>query len=138
MTAATSTRRHGVAIVAAVALLAACGDPTGTTVRVDLQTVSAGATHTCALARDGSAYCWGDNEDGQSGAGSTNDSPVPARVSGGHVFTALTTGGLHTCGLVDVDRADAQAPELIFAPAIRDAVDQPAGMQASRIAGAKM
>ena len=32
----------------------------------------------------------------------------------------------------DVDRADAQAPELIFAPAIRDAVDQPAGMQASR------
>ena len=101
MTAATSTRRHGVAIVAAVALLAACGDPTGTTVRVDLQTVSAGATHTCALARDGSAYCWGDNEDGQLGDGSTNDSPVPARVSGGHVFTALTTGGLHTCGLVD-------------------------------------
>src|SRR5438105_2653057 len=101
MTAATSTRRHAVAIVAAVALLAACGDPTGTTVRVDLQTVSAGATHTCALARDGSAYCWGDNEDGQLGDGSTNDSPVPARVSGGHVFTALTTGGLHTCGLVD-------------------------------------
>jgi len=100
MTTATPTRRHGVAIVAAVALLASCEDQTGPTVRFDLETVTAGAGHTCGLASDGSAYCWGDGEDGQLGGGSTDDSPVPAGVSGRHFFTALATGGLHTCGLV--------------------------------------
>src|SRR5947208_2621990 len=99
MTAATSTRRHAVAIVAAVALLAACGDPTGTTVRVDLQTVSAGATHTCALTTLGVAYCWGANDRGQVGDRSTTDRPNAVIVEGGLTFVSLSAGGSHTCGL---------------------------------------
>lgn len=42
--------------------------------------VSAGYNHTCVLA-NAQAYCWGNNDNGQLGDGSTNDSSVPVKVS---------------------------------------------------------
>ena len=56
--------------------------------------------HTCGLATGGTAYCWGGNYSGQLGDGtSRTDRLVPVAVSGGRTYTALTTGGNHTCGL---------------------------------------
>ncbi|HVH11805.1 MAG TPA: hypothetical protein VM759_02075, partial [Longimicrobium sp.] len=65
--------------------------------------VSAGAIHGCALALDGSAWCWGDNSLGQLGNGTTMGSAVPVRVQApaGVRFVSVVTGdgAAHTCGL---------------------------------------
>lgn len=61
--------------------------------------VSAGGAHTCALARDGQAFCWGSNRVGQLGTGTTEDSPVPFIVRGGRRYTAIATGRDFTCAL---------------------------------------
>jgi alpha-tubulin suppressor-like RCC1 family protein len=38
--------------------------------------IDAGAYHTCGVSA-GAVYCWGRNDEGQLGNGSTNDSAVP-------------------------------------------------------------
>jgi alpha-tubulin suppressor-like RCC1 family protein len=43
--------------------------------------LSAGSLHTCGVTTDGVAYCWGFNDQGQLGNGSTGSSLVPVRVS---------------------------------------------------------
>lgn len=55
--------------------------------------------HTCALAAEGDAYCWGENRYGQLADGSTISRPVPTPVSGGLKFSSLSAGGNHTCGI---------------------------------------
>lgn len=45
-------------------------------------TVSVGTTHTCGITISNAAYCWGMNEHGQLGDGSTTASPVPVAVAG--------------------------------------------------------
>ena len=62
--------------------------------------VSAGSNHSCALTPAGAAFCWGRNQSGQLGDGTTVDRTAPVRVAGGLVFTLLVAGGSHTCGLV--------------------------------------
>jgi hypothetical protein len=37
--------------------------------------------HTCGIATDGFAYCWGANESGELGDGTTHDSPLPVKVA---------------------------------------------------------
>ncbi len=44
--------------------------------------VSAGKNHTCAITTAGSAYCWGANDRGQLGNGTTTDRFAPGPVSG--------------------------------------------------------
>jgi alpha-tubulin suppressor-like RCC1 family protein/predicted Ser/Thr protein kinase len=60
--------------------------------------VEAGGVHTCALTRDGVAFCWGRNVYGQLGDGTEQDRPTPVPVAGGLRFTALHASGAHTCG----------------------------------------
>ncbi len=43
--------------------------------------VTAGANHSCARLSNGEARCWGDNEDGQLGDGTTTNRTRPVRVS---------------------------------------------------------
>ncbi|HJR16744.1 MAG TPA: hypothetical protein VJ808_07815, partial [Gemmatimonadales bacterium] len=56
--------------------------------------------HTCGITAEdtGFAYCWGENETGQVGDGSTFDRMRPSAVAGGLTFTNLDAGFRHTCG----------------------------------------
>ena len=54
--------------------------------------------HTCGLTASGTAHCWGENEVGQIGDGSTVDRVEPSAVTGGLSFTSLDAGSRHTCG----------------------------------------
>ncbi|MEZ5464243.1 MAG: hypothetical protein R3F22_03245 [Lysobacteraceae bacterium] len=65
------------------------------------QAVFAGAHHSCAILADQSVKCWGSNQYGQLGDGSTEDSPIPVTVDGldGGV-QSLAINGWHSCGLM--------------------------------------
>lgn len=70
---------------------------------VSIVSISAGLTHTCAIAGDGSAWCWGSNVSKQlgGGAGATDlYYTIPIQVTGlGNVAT-ISAGGLHTCAIL--------------------------------------
>lgn len=55
--------------------------------------------HTCALLRDSSVQCWGDNYAGQLGDDSTTDRWSPVAVAGGGSYKQISAGQLHTCGV---------------------------------------
>ena len=61
--------------------------------------VAPGFLHTCALALDQSAWCWGDNSQSQLGDQTTTSRGAPAVVAGGFKFSAIGAGYAHTCGL---------------------------------------
>lgn len=81
----------------AVAVLAAGGAPlTGVTA------LAAGANHTCARLTTGRVVCWGRNDAGQLGDGSTTRRPNPVTVqaANGTPLTGVTmvaAGASHTC-----------------------------------------
>ena len=63
--------------------------------------IAAGQMHSCAVV-NGAALCWGDNEYGQVGSESPENSPVPAPVFGLSVgVEAIGASGHHTCAVVD-------------------------------------
>jgi len=61
------------------------------------RSVTAGGGHTCAIAEDGRAYCWGDNWTGQLGDGTTSPSQVPRPVAVLGTVLAIEAGQNHTC-----------------------------------------
>lgn len=74
--------------------------------------IAAGAQHSCAVKRDGSAWCWGDGSFGQLGdgeSGTGHQRTKATRVERGTGFltraTGIAAGGFHTC----VRRADTSA-----------------------------
>ena len=58
-----------------------------------------GEAQTCGLTSNGTALCWGFNEYGQLGNGTTTNSATPVPVAGGHTYTAISVGRDHVCGL---------------------------------------
>lgn len=64
----------------------------------DWTSVSSGSTHACALRVDGSLYCWGANNRGQVGDGTTNNATSPLLVDSGP-WLAVSAGTEFTCGL---------------------------------------
>lgn len=61
--------------------------------------ISAGVIHTCGLARNGTAYCWGNNNYGQFGNASATGGATPTIAAGGTLFSSLSSGSTFTCGL---------------------------------------
>jgi alpha-tubulin suppressor-like RCC1 family protein len=45
--------------------------------------VSVGGSHVCAKTTSGTTYCWGRNDSGQLGDGTTDDRYSPTKVVGG-------------------------------------------------------
>lgn len=65
--------------------------------------VSLGELHTCVVALNSNAYCWGYDGLGQLGDdGLAGDRNVPTIVAGGLTFLAITAGAYHTCGIVSL------------------------------------
>ena len=63
--------------------------------------IDAGIDHTCAILDDSSAVCWGLNEQGQLGDGTTNNSSTPVSVSmpTGLGVAEISAGWIHTCAV---------------------------------------
>jgi alpha-tubulin suppressor-like RCC1 family protein len=75
--------------------------------------VGAGQSHTCGVTAEGTAYCWGLNDSGQLGIGTTagpescqhvGDPPtpcstVPVPISGQAGFLTVSAGAFHSCGV---------------------------------------
>lgn len=61
--------------------------------------VSGGDGHACAVTAEGVAYCWGDNNHGQLGDGTTQPRSDPVTVTGDHTWATVQAGTAHTCGL---------------------------------------
>lgn len=57
------------------------------------------ASHTCAIKKDSSAWCWGDNSFGQLGFGSYGQSAMPRLVAGGYSWKQVCTGERYSCGI---------------------------------------
>ena len=96
------------------------GDGTGTAQQIATQVVgtgtqgdltsvatsSTGDRHSCALKTNGTVWCWGGNDSGQLGDNTNNAHSSPVQVLGVSAVglfegvTALSTGGLHSCGIV--------------------------------------
>ena len=57
-----------------------------------------GLLHTCGLTVGGQAYCWGFNESGELGDGTTTYRSTPVAVHGGLTFVQLVAGSYNTCG----------------------------------------
>ena len=67
--------------------------------------ISVGTDHACAVLSDKSAWCWGDNSDGATGAGTAVASKGAVRVTkaANAVFTnvvSISAGNAHTCALL--------------------------------------
>jgi E3 ubiquitin-protein ligase HERC3 len=73
--------------------------------------LAAGSLHACALLDDNSVKCWGDNRGGQlgqgdlskrgDGAGEMGDALMPIALGTGRLAKSVTTGGAHTCALLN-------------------------------------
>ena len=61
--------------------------------------ISGGGYHTCGLRKDGTAVCWGSDEEGQ------------ASPPDGESLTTISSGGYHTCGLREDGQAVCWGPE---------------------------
>jgi alpha-tubulin suppressor-like RCC1 family protein len=63
------------------------------------RTIDAGSYHTCGITQTEIGYCWGFNQDGEVGNGTTALALSPAGVSGGLAFRQIYGGRYHSCGV---------------------------------------
>lgn len=54
--------------------------------------------HTCGVTTGDLAYCWGDNDSGQLGDGTSSFRRNPVAVAGGLKFRQVSVGNTYTCG----------------------------------------
>ncbi len=61
--------------------------------------VGANATHSCAINFAHELWCWGNNNKGQLGLGTTTDQNAPTRVGAASNWASVSTGSAHTCAV---------------------------------------
>ncbi|HEY9226227.1 MAG TPA: hypothetical protein VIP11_06250, partial [Gemmatimonadaceae bacterium] len=66
---------------------------------ISFRAVSAGADHSCGIATDNRAYCWGHNDWRQFGANSPASSSTPVAIAPEISFASITAGSGFTCGV---------------------------------------
>ena len=73
-----------------------------------IKQVSSGSYHSCAIASDDKVYCWGLNNFGQLGNGTTTNSSVPVAVNTSGVLAGKTikqvSSGSYSCAIASDDR----------------------------------
>lgn len=79
-------------------------DMTGVLSGKTILKISSGFYHTCVIASDNKAYCWGRNSNGQLGNNATAHSSVPVAVNttgvlSGKTILAISAGYAHTCAV---------------------------------------
>ena len=67
--------------------------------------ITSGTSHSCGVATDNRAYCWGDNFNGEIGDGTTTDRLKPTLVAGNLRFSVVSAGDNFTCGLTTLKKA---------------------------------
>ena len=83
---------------------------TGVLAGKTIKQISAYGFHTCAVASDNKAYCWGNNTSGKLGNNSTTNSLIPAAVNttgvlAGKTIKQISAGSMHTCAIASDDKA---------------------------------
>jgi len=68
---------------------------------LNLAQISAGFEHTCALLKNGTVQCWGQNNHGQLGNGSTSNSTTPVPVTGLTGVVQVAVADSATCALTN-------------------------------------
>lgn len=64
---------------------------------VSVKQLALGMQHTCALTTANQTYCWGKNDRGQLGNGTTADNRARGNAIEG--FTSIASGSIHVCGI---------------------------------------
>ena len=62
--------------------------------------IAAGLSFSCAVLKNGTVKCWGENDRGQLGNGTTEDSPIPLLVEAVTGATKVVAGSFHACALL--------------------------------------
>jgi alpha-tubulin suppressor-like RCC1 family protein len=67
--------------------------------------LSAGTHHTCAITSAGAGYCWGKNDQGALGDGTTEARVEPTPLAGDLVFRSISAGTHFGCGIAGEGKA---------------------------------
>jgi alpha-tubulin suppressor-like RCC1 family protein len=79
-------------------------EPVRITGDLEFVSLSTSGRHSCGTTRNGVIYCWGANERGQLGDGSTEDRVEPVAVASPLKFNMVSASERFTCGLTDAGR----------------------------------
>jgi alpha-tubulin suppressor-like RCC1 family protein len=94
-------------VAASVTIEGRSAQATVTAVRLEFQSISAGGSHTCAVAVDGTGWCWGSNGSGELGGGGADqlEHRVPQRVTGAGPWQTIQAGAAATCAIASAGSA---------------------------------
>jgi hypothetical protein len=134
----TPRRINALALVTLLASVGCSDDPTApsdasvepelataTTAWLVFRQLSVGGGHNCGVTTTNVAYCWGVNDQGQLGNGSTSTGyqRVPQPVAGGLRFKQVSAGFQHTCGLTTLNQLYCSRGNWATVPDIRSTSD---------------